>query len=146
MEWQQMRQPSEWYLWDHASSNRQMVEKRGPCKDYRPVSITNSCLQSAGRRWSLWHTGTSVQDLSQVKALVIRPWPVHLRFLAGLQEGLWPLEWEQMPVKRFRLSVAHSEASWRASTRSWPTIILLSAISIETRHIKTLTTTTRCAL
>lgn len=51
-----------------------------------------------------------------------------------------------MPLKRFRLAVAHSLMSQQASTQSWPTIVLLSTTSEETLHPKTLTTTTRCAL
>lgn len=95
-------------------------------KAYPPMSITHSYLQSAyGKHRSFWNAGTPVQNPIQFKALVhssvwIHPWPVHLKFLAGVQQGLWPAEWETNA-----------------------TIILLSTTSEETLHPKTLPTTTQ---
>lgn len=97
------------------------------------MPINYSCLQSAyGRHRSFWHAGTHVQDPSQVKLMVvspvcIRPWPVHLKLLAGLQEGLWPTERETSVSQRVPPgSRPPFEACQQASIQSWPAIILQS--------------------
>lgn len=55
---QQMRQPSEQRIWDHASFKCPTVEQRGP-----PVSVTHFCLQEWGGLICLtcWYTCTRPQ-------------------------------------------------------------------------------------
>ena len=75
---------------------------------------------------------------------------MQLKFLAGLQEGLWPTERETNASQKVPPgSRPQFEANQQASIESWLTIILLSTtdvVSAETLHHKTLTTTTRCTL
>lgn len=107
-----MCQPFEQSQWDHASFSCQTVVQRVQEKDHCPMSITHPCLQLAyGWDWSFWHAGRLVQDHMQpgqgdgtfpsLDTSIANFWLVYKKDCGLLNE-------KAMPLKRFRLAVAHS--------------------------------------